>query len=80
MNSFLLNRQLGSISPQAFATAQNNRLLRSLQSASDVKFALQAPENAASASADQDGASRATGSKAHEAGMNSIAVDRFEGR
>lgn len=81
MNSLLLNRQLGSISPQAFATAQNNRLLRSLQSAPDVKFVLQAPEATYSERGKRDGAIHlGTGSKAHEAGVNSITIDRFEGR
>ena len=79
MNSFLLNRQLGSISPKAFATAQNHRLLRSLQSAPYVQFGLQTPEAA------QDGVGTRSGnenfgSRTHEAGVNSIAVDRFEGR
>ncbi|CAK3841490.1 related to DNA excision repair ERCC-8 [Lecanosticta acicola] len=73
MNSFLLNRQLGSISPQALAKAQNNRLLKALAAAPDVNFAL------------QDAGARASNTAgirdvAHAAGVNSIAIDRFEGR
>lgn len=73
MNSFLLNRQLGSISPQALAKAQNSRLLKALAPASDVNFALQEPT---ASSANLTG----TRDVAHAAGVNSIAIDRFEGR
>jgi DNA excision repair protein ERCC-8 len=70
MNSFLLNRQLGSISPQALAKAQNQRLLQSLQSADSVTFARRTVD---------DGSSEYAGI-AHAAGVSSIAIDRFEGR
>ena len=78
MNSFLLNRQLGSVSPESFAKAQNHRLLRSLQAAPDVQFALTQPESSSA------GYTRSHGTRprtiAHAAGVNSIAIDRFEGR
>jgi DNA excision repair protein ERCC-8 len=77
MNSFLLNRQLGSISHHAFATAQNNRLLRSLHATPDVIFELRSSDNGASERSRSDAATRA---KAHPAGVSSIAIDRFEGR
>lgn len=78
MNSFLLNRQLGSISPQALASAQNERLLRSLQAASNVGFALKSHS-------ESDGAAQAeppTNAKklAHVAGVSSITIDPFEGK
>lgn len=73
MNSFLLNRQLGSIGPQALASAQNNRLLRSLQAAPHVKFALQAQGR-------NDDASFNVKNVAHAAGVSGITIDRFEGR
>lgn len=77
MNSFLLNRQLGSVSPQAFARAQNDRLLGSLQAADEVNFAL--TQDAAKGST--GGARPAlTRSVAHAAGVSSISIDRFEGR
>lgn len=72
MNSFLLNRQLGSISPQAVAQAQNLRLLQSLSSAPDVSFAQRVAEKEVSVGNVHD--------VAHAAGVNSIAIDRFEGR
>ncbi|EME39422.1 hypothetical protein DOTSEDRAFT_159722 [Dothistroma septosporum NZE10] len=74
MNTFLLNRQLGSISPQALANAQNNRLLHSLAPATDVNFALQLP------GATYPRGAIATKDVAHASGVSSIAIDRFEGR
>ena len=74
MNSFLLNRQLGSVSPQAFAKAQHNRLLKSLQSAKDVRLALGQPDENTRNGIIQ------TKDLAHAAGVSSIAIDRFEGR
>ena len=90
MNSFLLNRQLGSVSQQAFASAQNNRLLRSLQADPDVKFSVRRPDDPTpSASSGQIDASRRSHTpdikpvrpqSAHPSGVNGIAIDRFEGR
>ena len=91
MNSFLLNRQLGSVSQQAFASAQNNRLLSSLQAAPDVKFSLQSSEGSNTTAANgqhgsnianssRDGAKTAKSNSPHPSGVNSIAIDRFEGR
>lgn len=74
MNSFLLNRQLGSIGPQALAQAQNERLHKALQAAPRVKFHLQ------SAADDLAAPLRPSASLAHPAGVSSIAIDRFEGR
>lgn len=81
MNSFLLNRQLGSVSPETFAKAQNHRLLRSLQAAPDVQFALRPPESS-SGNAQSNGIAKPSQGRAiaHAAGVNSIAIDRFEGR
>lgn len=79
MNSFLLNRQLGSVSPQALANAQNHRLLRSLQNASDVHFAL-GPASSHGGPA-QDGRTVPSAPRiAHGSGVNSIVIDPFEGR
>lgn len=74
MNSFLLNRQLGSIAPEVLVRAQHDRLLKALQPASHIRFALQPP-----AQTPRNHAPR-TVDLAHAAGVNSIAVDRFEGR
>ncbi|KAK4951912.1 hypothetical protein LTR10_009832 [Elasticomyces elasticus] len=73
MNAFLLSRQLGSTSPQALTNAHNHRLLQALQLAPNVHFSLVAPDE----NEDQDLAGSCV---AHAAGVNSIAIDRFEGR
>lgn len=74
MNSYLLNRQLGSLSQQAFARAHHHHLLQGLQAAPHVQFD--------SKSVAGDGSNRTSSyvPLAHPAGVNSIAVDRFEGR
>ena len=80
MNSFLLNRQLGAISPEAFKSAHSNRLLQSFQAAENITFALEAPtpiHKVTDTVQLQPGSAK---SVAHAAGVNSIAIDRFEGR
>lgn len=82
MNSFLLNRQLGHVSPQALSAAQNQRLLGALQIAPYEKFVWRVDDNTAS-STESDagpGARSELRSKAHAAGVNAITIDRFEGR
>jgi len=71
MNSFLLNRQLGSVSQQSLAKAQNNRLLHSLQAAPNIQFTLRAGSETGNAPKKE---------VAHGAGVSSIAIERFEGR
>lgn len=78
MNSFLLNRQIGSISAQNLAAAQNQRLLRALQAAPNVRFARHGPETANGAS--QESTSATFESVAHQSGVSGITIDPFEGR
>lgn len=82
MNSFLLNRQLGSVSQQAFASAQNNRLLKSLQAAPNVTFSLQneGDEYADRAHSQPRTAGVKKAPSPHPSGVSSITIDRFEGR
>lgn len=80
MTSNLLGRALGTLSPQALQRAETSRLLLSLQEAPSIKF-----DNT-------DGRTQEHGSResienekervvwAHRAGVNCIAIDRFEGR
>ena len=78
MNSFLLNRQLGSISPQNLVSAQSNRLLRSLQAVPNVHFAVDGKREPDATGS--DGNSADAKNVAHAAGVSSIAIDPFEGR
>lgn len=79
MNAFLLNRQLGSLTPSSLAKAQNARLLQSLCAAPGVTFTLSdhGDRGDGRPREPRSSASRAT---ANAAGVNSIAIDRFEGR
>ena len=78
MNSYLLNRELGTISPQSFANAYTTHLLRSIQHDDHVRFARKLRSG--------DGADKSAASHprhdalVHAAGVNCIDVDRFEGR
>lgn len=82
MNSFLLNRQLGQISQQALAAAQNQQLLGALQIAPDEKFSWRRDDiRATRADGDDDAGARSElHAKAHAAGVNAITIDQFEGR
>lgn len=79
MNSFLLNRALGTLSPQALARAQNTRLLYALHSSNDAVLSIKQPENIERGGrADETNIKR--GCVAHPAGVNSITIDKFEGK
>ena len=80
MNAFLLNRQLGQISPQAFSAAQNQRLSGVLQLAADTRFAWRANDGGDAVDGDDARPRGEAYQKAHVSGVNSITIDRFEGR
>ena len=73
MNAFLLNRQLGSVTPQALVQAQHDIAHKALEPAENVSFRHKAPDEEHSLRNMNDAV-------AHPAGVNSIAIDRFEGR
>ena len=78
MNSYLFNRSLGSVSPQAFQQAETTRLLHTLQPAPNVQYD-------SSNERKQDRRGRADEAEepkiwAHPAGINCLEIDRFEGR
>lgn len=74
MESFLFNRQLGSISSQTLAKAQNQRLLQGLAYEPNTHFAIKKPEDGL------DSDSLPHNTFAHGAGVSSIEVDRWEGK
>lgn len=82
MTSNLFGRALGSISPQALQQAETSRLLSSLQAAPGVRFDGSdggAPARAQQRNRDEED-DLGGGIWAHKAGVNSLAIDRFEGR
>lgn len=78
MNSYLLGRELGTVSPKALQQAETNRLLLALQAAPDIRFdGTDATTNVASQS---HGGQATEDVSAHRAGLNCITIDKFEGR
>lgn len=80
MTSNLFGRALGSISPHALQKAETSRLLSSLQAAPSIRF--DGSDGAAPTKAQHngDGKDELGGMWAHKAGVNCLAIDRFEGR
>lgn len=83
MNSFLLNRTIGSISPPVLQRAQTTRLVHAISPAPGVQFLNEqtGPEVASSTDRHDDDRDASTEHIwAHKAGVNALAIDRFEGR
>lgn len=79
MNTYLLNRSLGSISPQVLERAQTTRLLHALQPA-HVQFVGTSVSQSKTVSEAKHQNSGESSSIAHPAGVNTITIDKFEGR
>lgn len=82
MNSYLLNRALGSVTPNAFHVAQTTRLVHHLEPAPGIRFSSRKP-----ATRSQDDATAfdqefdpVTEVFAHKSGVKCLAIDQFEGR
>ncbi|GAB1212281.1 hypothetical protein ATERTT37_001413 [Aspergillus terreus] len=78
MNSYLINRTLGSISPHSFHVAQTTRLVHNLEPAPGIRFSSLRTEEPpdgddAELPADED-------ILAHKSGVNVLAIDQHEGR
>lgn len=85
MNSYLLNRALGSVTPNEFHVAQTTRLVHNLEPAPGIRFSSHratAPTDQSEddvAPLDQElGATTEVFS--HKSGVNCLAMDQFEGR
>lgn len=84
MNSYLLNKSLGSVAPSTFHVAQTTRLVHHLEAAPGIRFSSRqaGPSTAREddvAPLDRDLQSTAE-VFAHKAGVNCLAIDPFEGR
>ncbi|QIX00110.1 hypothetical protein AMS68_005627 [Peltaster fructicola] len=79
MNTFLLNRQLGSVGAHAFATAQNERLLHALH-ATNISFAGRTADSARPVGNSGSSSKTVSSELAHPAGCSALAIDRWEGR
>ena len=79
MHPDLLSRALGTISSQALQRAESSRLLHSIQAAPGVRFdGSDAPAQSTASSRDVEGEEQDVW--AHQAGVNCLTIDRFEGR
>lgn len=77
MNSFLLNRAIGSISPSAFHVAQTSHLTQLLEPAPGIRFSSRKgpviPDGTDTINSEVE-------VFAHQAGVNVLAIDHYEGR
>lgn len=83
MNSFLLNRTIGSISPPVLQRAQTTRLVHAIFPTPGVWFRDEQTGADVASTADQQDQGQDGGTEqiwAHKAGVNALAIDRFEGR
>ena len=82
MNSQLFARALGSIGPETLQRAELSRQLHSIQAAPGIRFIGSDAQIASNDNDQQDADEKKTTTevRAHQAGVNSIAMDRFEGR
>lgn len=78
MNSYLLARELGTVSTKALQQAETHRLLLALQAAPDIRF--DGTDATTSAASQSHGGQGTEAVWAHRAGLNCITVDKFEGR
>ena len=81
MNSYLLSRSLGTFGPQTFQRAESDRLLQAIQAAPNVCFdSSDAPARLCDTTQHDVGNVDTPDFWAHRAGVNSLVIDRFEGR
>ncbi|KAI9859182.1 MAG: hypothetical protein M1824_003868 [Vezdaea acicularis] len=78
MNSLLFNRSLGSVTPDTVSRRYTSRLVNALQAAPNVRFdSAPRPTKDVFTSASEAQKPEAW---AHKAGVNSLVIDKFEGR
>lgn len=81
MNSYLLNRSLGSITPSTFHVAQTSRLVHHLQPAPGLRFSSHGAADIPGSGSELDNdLNHQNEVLAHRAGVNVLAIDRYEGR
>ncbi|KAH8905607.1 WD40 repeat-like protein [Coniochaeta sp. PMI_546] len=78
MNELLFERSTGNLGPNAFARLQTTQLLRSFRPAPHFRF--DGGETGISGNHEDDDDDPAVALWAHQAGVNALALDRFDGR
>ncbi|KAF7586126.1 hypothetical protein BBP40_009422 [Aspergillus hancockii] len=79
MNSYLLNRTFGSITPHTFHVAQTSRLVHHLEPAPGIRFSSRKEADNRIAAVDVHLDSEGE-LYAHRAGVNVLAIDHYDGR
>jgi hypothetical protein len=84
MNSYLLNRALGSITPHSFHVAQTTRLVHHLEPAPRIRFSSQRDISGGQSERDSAlfdaNAGIESDTVAHRAGVNVLAIDQNDSR
>ena len=83
MNSYLLNRALGSVTPHGFNVAQTTRLVHHLEPAPGIRFSSRrvAPaDTPRDVTPDPEVDFIPEEVFAHKSGVKRLAIDEFEGR
>lgn len=82
MNSFLLSRALGSVTPHDFHIAQTTRLVHHLEPAPGIRFSSRrvTADRPHNGTPDPELDFEPGEVFAHKSGVNCLAIDRFEGR
>lgn len=75
MNSYLLNRALGSITPSTFHTAQTTRLIQHLEPAPGIRFSSRTRQTGL-----EEYGLEEDDICAHKSGVNVLAIDQYDGR
>ncbi|KAI1800590.1 WD40 repeat-like protein [Daldinia bambusicola] len=81
MNQFLFERSIGSLGPNVFARLQTTQLLHSFRPAPEFRF--NGGERGTAIRNDEEGSIAPDPTStlwAHQAGVNALALDRFDGR
>lgn len=81
MNSQLFARALGTTGPEALQRAELSKQLHAIQNAPGIHFDGHDGQIIGDNNRQDDGEGKPTvDARAHQAGVNCIAIDRFEGR
>jgi DNA excision repair protein ERCC-8 len=84
MNSYLLNRSLGSVAPNEFHVAQTTRLVHNIEPAPGIRFSSRRALTTDDSEDDVAPLDQELGASAelfaHKSGVNRLAIDQFEGR
>ena len=80
MNSILLNRSLGVAGPQILQQTETAYLLQAIQTAPNIRFDSSTDPLATRINTQLEDGVDSSDKWAHRAGVNSVVIDKWEGR